>query len=132
MEHQDDDPGTTKVLQLAFGGEGTLFGQTGALTGEQDLYYVSLVPATLGARGLVLVDFDGGPYTDMSMFNPLCACIPSMACHIGNSATGQFELLKKQNTLDSHLDHGDCRQEDAIFLGAPDDLNACTCPGAAD
>ena len=72
-EHQTDDP-ATPPLQLAFGGEGTLFGQTGALTGEQDLYYVSLVPATLGERGKVLTDFSGGPYTDMSDFNPLCDC----------------------------------------------------------
>ena len=74
-EHLTDDPATLP-LQLAFGGEGTLFGQTGALTDppEQDLYYVSLVPATLGERGKVLTDFSGGPYTDMSQFNPLCAC----------------------------------------------------------
>ena len=72
-EHQTDDPATLP-LQLAFGGEGTLFGQTGALTDppEQDLYYVSLVPGTLGERGKVLTDFAGGPYTDMSAFNPLC------------------------------------------------------------
>ena len=127
-EHQDDDPATTKVLQLAFGGEGTLFGQTGALTGEQDLYYVSLVPATLGERGLVLTDFSGGPYTDMSSFNPLCACIPSLLCHIAQSGEGQFELYKRENVIQSHLDHGDCRQDDAIFLGVPDDLNACACP----
>ena len=74
VEHQTDDF-ATPVLQLAFGGEGTLFGQTGALTGEQDLYYVSLVPgAKFGERGKVLVDFSGGPYTDMAGFNPLCAC----------------------------------------------------------
>ena len=47
-EWQEDDPMDSPVLQLAFGGNGTLFGQTGALTGEQDLYYVSQVPATLG------------------------------------------------------------------------------------
>ena len=71
-EHQTDDP-ATPPLQLAFGGEGTLFGQTGALTGEQDLYYVSLVPGpSFGERGKVLTDFAGGPYTDMSAFNPLC------------------------------------------------------------
>ena len=39
-QHQSD-VSTTAVLQLAFSGEGTLFGQTGALTGEQNLYYVS-------------------------------------------------------------------------------------------
>ena len=74
-EHLTDDPATLP-LQLAFGGEGTLFGQTGALTDppEQDLYYVSLVPATLGERGKVLTDFAGGPYTDMSAYNPLCPC----------------------------------------------------------
>ena len=75
-EHQTDDP-ATPPLQLAFGGEGTLFGQTGALTGEQDLYYVSLVPATLGERGKVLVGFAGGPYTDMSAYNSLCAAPPA-------------------------------------------------------
>ena len=41
-EHQSD-LSTLPVLQLAFGGEGTLFGQTGALTvpAEDDLYYLN-------------------------------------------------------------------------------------------
>ena len=74
------------------------------------------------------MDFAGGPYSDMSRFNPLCACIPSLLCHVGNSSVGQFELYGRDNVIQSHLDHGDCRQEDALFLGTPDDLNACACP----
>ena len=78
IEHQSGAAGDPlplgPVMQLGFGDDGTLFGVTGALTGFNDLYYVSLVPATLGERGLVLEDFAGGPFTDMAQFNPVCDC----------------------------------------------------------
>ena len=97
VEHLTDLP-SVLPLQLAFGGEGTLFGQTGALTDppEQDLYYVSLVPLTLGERGKVLTDFAGGPYTDMSDFNPLCDC-----------DQGFVLLVLDERTIDNGLDYID-------------------------
>ena len=128
MEHQTD-PSTTLVLQLAFGGDGTLFGQTGAPAGEQDLYYISLVPATLGERGRVLEDFSGGPYFDMSDFNPLCECTASFICHFDVGGPGHFILLENPDGIAAHLaNHGDCREADAIFTGdAAVDLEcACT------
>ena len=63
------------ILQLAFGGEGTLFGHNGA---ENSLYYVSVIASSFGERGKVLDSLTeaGGPFTDLSSFNPLCECLP--------------------------------------------------------
>ena len=64
-------------LQLAFGGEGTLFGYAigSSGTGDQNLlFYVSVVPGQLGGRAMVLTEIQGGPFTDVSTFSPLCAC----------------------------------------------------------
>ena len=78
MQHLSGAPGDPvplgPVMQLGFGDDGTLFGVTGALSGANDLYYVSRVPGSLGERGLVLEDFAGGPFTDMAQFNPVCDC----------------------------------------------------------
>ena len=59
------------ILQLAYGGEGTLFGHNGA---ENSLYYVSVVPSSFGVRGKVLDTIAGGPFTDLSSFSPLRPC----------------------------------------------------------
>ena len=61
------------ILQLAFGGEGTLFGHNGV---ENSLYYVSVIASSFGVRGKVLDSLAeaGGAFTDLSSFNPLRAC----------------------------------------------------------
>ena len=91
------------------------------------MYYVSLVPATLGKRGIVLEDFDGGPYTDMSDFNPLCECVPGLVCHVDMGGDGHFLTLGSENLVQTHLAHGDCRQEDAMKTGTGADLTSCVC-----
>ena len=68
------------ILQLAFGGEGTLFGHNGA---ENSLYYVSVVSASFGERGKVLDTLELGPFTDLSSFNELCDCSRGPDCPAG-------------------------------------------------
>ena len=69
-------PSAAAILQLAHGGDGTLYGHDGA---EDSLYYISLVPESIGTRTKVLDPAAGvsGTFralTDFSTFNPLCEC----------------------------------------------------------
>ena len=61
-------------LQLAFGGDGTLFGYATGNGNQNLLFYVSVVLGQMGGRALVLSDIESGPFTDVSTFNPLCGC----------------------------------------------------------
>ncbi len=68
------DSAQDQKLQLAFGGEGTLFGYASGNGNQNLLFYVSVVPGQMGGRAMVLREIHGGPFTDVSTFSPLCAC----------------------------------------------------------
>ena len=86
---------TDAILQLAHGGEGTLFGHNGV---EDSLYYISLI-APIGARAKVLDPADGISglgfmgFTDFSTFNPLCECERDPLERVCNCDGGLIRLL---------------------------------------
>jgi hypothetical protein len=78
-------------MQLSFGGDGTLFGHAAGGGATSILYYVSVVPGQVGARAEVLKDIEGGPFTALASFNPLCDC--ARACEQCSGQVNQLRLL---------------------------------------
>ena len=61
-----------KHLQIAFGGDGLLYGHAGS--GDNVINDLFVIFISSGLRVLFLDDIDGGSFTDMASFNPLCDC----------------------------------------------------------
>ncbi len=115
-------------MQIAFGGDGTLFGHASGGGSTSILYYVSIVSGQVGARAEVLTDIDGGPFTDVASFNPLCDC-PPRACA---ECDGQVNHLRLANNGPTAFI--EVRQHDGtiVFSGSVENGAAFSFEGTGD
>ena len=124
---------TDDILQLAHGGEGTLYGHNGV---DNDLFYINLrgTAVPLGTRHLTLPDgISGFPdgFTDFSTFNPLCDCGPVKEAVVAliideQSIDNGIDYLESDGTTVATFTAGDVddgsaavgRREQLTFFGA--------------